>query len=249
MATEPRQGKHRDSTGIRLLRDRFTRLRRKVGSGTAILSVLDKLCFQLRLPVHIFLVRYYPAGCFSSARPNKHERFLIRQATPDELYRAAPEFGNEMSSRFIDAALANGDLCSAAFEGDRMVAFQWCSAAPTRLFKNTNICVGKGNHYIYRSYTAPPYRGLRLHISLLEFCAQNFARNTTLVVCIAAYNEISLMGVAYRSMTKSGQSGVNVGMVCLARCWRWIALFQGRQTAATCRRLGIKYTYDPGPEL
>lgn len=249
MTDNPRDDTRKNSRGIRLLRDRFKRLRRKIGMGMAVLSILDKLCFQLRLPIHIFLVRYYPAGCFSDAVPFSSDRFSLRLATPEELHLAAPNFGQEMSSRFVEAALANGDICGAVFEGDRMIAFQWFSSAPTRLFKDTNINVGPGNYYVYRSYTAPAYRGLRLHMRLLEFCTQYVGEKANIVACIAAYNEISLMGVAFRPMTKLGQSGVNVGMVCLVRCWRWIWTFQKRATAATCASLGINYTYCQGPEL
>ena len=56
----------------------------------------------------------------------------VRLADRDDLVAAArdPQFG--LVPADIDAALARGDICAAAFDGDRMVSYVWRSFSSAR---------------------------------------------------------------------------------------------------------------------
>jgi hypothetical protein len=95
------------------------------------------------------------------------QRFTLRQATRDDLYKASRDMPDQLSAEFIDASLCRGDVCTAAFDGLEMVAFSWFSFSCAPGQDGTWVDFDKPYRYIYKSYTRPDYRGMRLQPPLL----------------------------------------------------------------------------------
>ncbi len=89
-------------------------------------------------------------------------RYPVRQASRDELLRAAEDMPQQLSIAFIDAALARGDFCVAAFDGDRMIAFGWVAFARAPNVPGLAVVVAPPYRYGYKIFTHPDYRGQRI---------------------------------------------------------------------------------------
>lgn len=92
----------------------------------------------------------------------------IRMATRADLAAAARDLPGALGAEFVDAALARGDLCAAAFDGPHMVAYAWASFSTAPHDDELWVVVEPAHEYAYKSYTRPEYRGRRLvhHVSL-----------------------------------------------------------------------------------
>ncbi|HEX2482149.1 MAG TPA: hypothetical protein VHQ69_09735 [Methylomirabilota bacterium] len=55
--------------------------------------------------------------------------------------------------------LDRGDLCVAAFEGERLIAYVWRAFGSTPAEDGLWITVPKPARYGYKSFTRPEYRG------------------------------------------------------------------------------------------
>jgi hypothetical protein len=86
----------------------------------------------------------------------------IRIASREELLRASANPALQMSAAFIDDALARGDICCAAFDGDDMVAYVWRAFVATRHVEGIWVCFRAPFRYGYKALTLPAWRGRRL---------------------------------------------------------------------------------------
>lgn len=71
-----------------------------------------------------------------------------------------------MDAAFIRAALAKGDRCYGALDGETLAAYGWYSTRPTAVTAIADdmvLCFDTAYAYMYRGYTPPAYRGRRLH--------------------------------------------------------------------------------------
>lgn len=93
----------------------------------------------------------------------------MRLATRDELMEAArdPEFG--LVPADVDLALARGDICAAAFDGERMVSYVWRSFSSAKYGDDLWVEIRKPYRYGYKGYTMPEYRGRHLQNSVALF--------------------------------------------------------------------------------
>jgi hypothetical protein len=77
-------------------------------------------------------------------------------------YARRPE--SEMSSRFLDEALARGDECYAIRDGDALAAYGWYSFGRTPVgLQDLVLAFSPGYVYMYKGFTDVRYRGQRLH--------------------------------------------------------------------------------------
>jgi hypothetical protein len=74
---------------------------------------------------------------------------------------ADPKF--DVSTRFLDEALAKGDQCYGFLDGERVAAFGWYSLKPTKISDDLTFHFGSAYAYMYKGFTDPDYRGQRLH--------------------------------------------------------------------------------------
>ena len=81
-----------------------------------------------------------------------------------ELLAAAvrPELG--LTSTFIAAAFAKGDVCEAALRNGEIVSFAWSAFTPTHCHDGVFIRFDERARYSYFAYTLPAYRGRHLFL-------------------------------------------------------------------------------------
>lgn len=87
--------------------------------------------------------------------------FEGRFATEEELARYAGE--QEFSADFLRRAFSRGDRCYAIFDGDALASHGWYSNLPTPIDEQLVLHFGEAYTYMYKGFTAPAYRGKRLH--------------------------------------------------------------------------------------
>ena len=107
-------------------------------------------------------------------------QFRFERIEPAELLRFAKNFDYELTPRFILASAKKGDECYAIMDGEQLASYGWYSRRPT-LLDNEQLILRFGNGYVYmyKGFTAPAYRGQRLHAigmtrSLAAYKAQGF---------------------------------------------------------------------------
>jgi hypothetical protein len=97
-----------------------------------------------------------------------------------ELHEFARDPANEMSRDFLDAALARGDQCYGIVDRGRLAAYGWYAFGPTPIgIPGMLLHFRRGYVYMYKGFTAKPYRGKRLHaigmmLALNEYRNQGF---------------------------------------------------------------------------
>lgn len=89
--------------------------------------------------------------------------FEARFAGEDELAKFAKDGAHGLSTDFVRRACAQGDRCYALFDGEALAAYGWYSNLPTPIDEHFVLSFDPAYTYMYAGYTAPAYRGKRLH--------------------------------------------------------------------------------------
>jgi hypothetical protein len=89
--------------------------------------------------------------------------FEARFVGEDELAEFAKDGAHGFSTDFLRQACARGDRCYALFDGDALAACGWYSNVPTLIDEHFVLHFDPAFTYMYNGYTAPAYRGKRLH--------------------------------------------------------------------------------------
>ena len=79
-----------------------------------------------------------------------------------ELLRWCADAGLELSEQHVRLALDRGDLCLGAYDGERLVGYQWIGFGPTPHVAGLWVRVRTGDCYIYKKFVHRDYRGLRI---------------------------------------------------------------------------------------
>lgn len=93
----------------------------------------------------------------------------VRLANREDLLRAAEDPGFGLVPEDFDAALVRGDICAAAFDGERMVSYVWRSFSTARYGDDVWVEITKPYRYGYKGYTDPAYRGRQLQNTVALF--------------------------------------------------------------------------------
>ncbi len=110
----------------------------------------------------------------SSVATDLNNSVSTRVATRQDLMRAAQDTSIDFDQDFIDGAFDRGDKCFAAFDGTRMVSYEWISYSTTPLDNGLWVAFEKPYRYGYKSFTLPEYRGRHLRSQNLpdRFCIE-----------------------------------------------------------------------------
>jgi hypothetical protein len=222
--------RHNDSTSWLRLAARLARIRRTTvdfGWPAALQAAAQGAVNRIALCRVLKCVRVSEADPrYLAIDPRFHHGFLD-EAT---LRRFSGDPRRDLSSRFLDEALAKGDRCYGILDGDRLASFGWYSAVPTRICDDLRFCFDRRYIYMYKGFTDPDYRGQRLHALGMTSALRQFLGHGAegLVSYVDATNFDSL-----RSCYRMGYT--NVGQIyCLrARDHYWI------HADAGCRKLGV----------
>ncbi len=133
----------------------------------------------------------------------------IRNATREQLLRAAEDPDMGLDAKGIDELLSRGDRCTAAFDGERMIAYVWRSFSSARWAPNVWVVFAKPYRYGYKSFTHPDYRGRRISTAMSLFMDRECiaAGYTHAISLIETHNFVSLAAERHRPAVNVGHVG------------------------------------------
>ncbi|HVO31905.1 MAG TPA: GNAT family acetyltransferase [bacterium] len=117
-----------------------------------------------------------------------------------QLRDLARDPANELSSSFLDEALAKGDRCYGFLAGDTLAAYGWYSAKPTAIdLPGLVLSFDPRWVYMYKGFTRPDHRGQRLHAigmtrALVALQAEGYAG----IVSYVEWNNFASLRSCYR---------------------------------------------------
>jgi hypothetical protein len=133
----------------------------------------------------------------------------LRMATLDELLRAArePELG--LNAHDVRIALQRGELCVAAFDGERMIGYVWRALMPTRWAPHVWVEFSKPYRYGRKGMTLADYRGRHIANALSLFMDRYCLDQGYLhiISMIETHNFSSIEATKYRPRTFVGFAG------------------------------------------
>jgi len=86
----------------------------------------------------------------------------VRIASRDELLVASRSPIYDLAPTFVDEALAQGDLCIAAYENEKIIAYVWRAFSATPHVDGVWVDFGAKYRYGYKAFTHPAYRQQQL---------------------------------------------------------------------------------------
>jgi hypothetical protein len=220
-------------TGLSTLRIAVKALRRlwvHCGPGYAILWGIAQICSRLLPRLRFLLIRVHEASYLATSPPPETPNYELRIATDTEVMRALQDDTNVMSPEFVQQALLRGDTCVAAFAGDRVVSYGWCSAGPTPISDNVFLKVGSDYIYGHKANTSRRHRGKGLHTAVIRHAGRELAasRGKGMVAYIDATNDRSLVSEA-----RVGQLQTGLVLIWLGR-WKMRVWY-----SRICRKVGL----------
>ena len=128
------------------------------------------------------------------------------------LDRVAADPELEMTPEFVRAAFDRGDRCYVITDGRRIASYGWYSCRSTPIFGGLMFCFDPAYTYMYKGYTHPDYRGLRLHaIGMSRALAESSGPDCRgLVSFVERTNQSSLKScyrMGYTGVTKIAVTG------------------------------------------
>ncbi|MCH7489250.1 MAG: GNAT family acetyltransferase [Gemmatimonadetes bacterium] len=103
-----------------------------------------------------------PDGAARLLSPNEVEEVVVD----------GPRFGLDMA--FVREAHVRGDSCIGCFDGKVLASYGWYSDKPDQLNADLRLIFDRDYVYMYRGYTAPGYRGRRLHAKCMAAALRHF---------------------------------------------------------------------------
>ena len=117
-----------------------------------------------------FLAVVYVRPHYASPRlPKLADNRSVRIASREELLLASRTPLYELEPTSIEAAIARGNLCIAAFENEKIIAYLWRAFSATPHVDGLWVDFGAKYRYGYKAFTHPKYRQQKLQhlVSLL----------------------------------------------------------------------------------
>jgi len=200
-----------------LLRSLYRRLMRRV-------APFLQVSFALTHPLGRNEIRQTHAGC------------SLRVATREELLRATANPALQLTPAFVDHALSRGDICTAAFHGEDMVAYTWRAFVPTRHKDDVWLTFEPPYRYGYKALTLPAWRGRHLHEAISPLADQ---------LCIERGHTMAIGFIEthnYASLTSSRRTGdEKIGVIGYLRIAGRVFPFR----SPGARRAGFGFTWRP----
>lgn len=100
----------------------------------------------------------------------------LRMVLRDELVEAADDPELDLSPQFVRDALARGDECVGAFDGEKLVAYAWRTVTAAPHADGLWVRAERPHLYGYKGYTRDSYRGRHLATSLSRSSDAHFMK-------------------------------------------------------------------------
>ena len=164
--------------------------------------------------------------------------FCFKELTPAELAEYARDPSNDLEPEVVNRAGDGRNICYAALDGPRLAAYGWYareSIEAEHCF-GFELALPSDVAYMYKGYTHPDYRGLRLHGITMGLALKHLSHNgvQSLISTVNWTNDASL-----RSCGRSGYR--RMGQLIRCRVGRW----EPHLVTAKARRQGVQVLH-PG---
>ena len=118
-----------------------------------------------------------------------------------------PEMGLDAAD--VDALLRRGDMCVAAFAGDRMIAYVWRAFSIARWAPNVWVRFEKPYRYGFKGFTHPDFRGRRVSTALSFFSDRACAERgySQAIALVEVHNLSSFAAEKHRQSVVVGYAG------------------------------------------
>ncbi len=107
----------------------------------------------------------------------------------ETLLRASGDPELDLDPGFVSDALARGDLCFGALEGERLLSYAWRSLGVAPAREGMWVRVARPHHYAYKAFTLPKWRGKHLHIAVSLASDEHFRAHGS--GAEVGYNEVT----------------------------------------------------------
>ena len=114
-----------------------------------------------------------------------------------QLFELAKNPDNKLIESFVRPALAKGDECYGALDGETLANYGWYSNKPTEMDNGLTLHFNPDYTYMYNAFTHPKYRGKRLHAIGMNRALREYLRRgfKGLISCVESHNFSSLQSV------------------------------------------------------
>jgi hypothetical protein len=165
---------------------------------------------------------------FLDLSPEFHSEFL----DDSQLRKFGRDPRNDLSTEFLDAALAKGDECYGVLRGAELVSYSWYSTQPTIASDGLTIHFNSDFIYRYKGFTHPAYRGRRLHAREISRAVRDFQiRGFRGTVAYVESNNFASLRSCYRVGYRHVGNALVLGIQ--NRTWAW--------TGRACRDFGCSF--------
>jgi GNAT superfamily N-acetyltransferase len=168
-----------------------------------------------RVGVRLSRVVVRPLDTFAPLPPAPEIR--CRRLREAEIHLWTYDAALELRAARVRAALDRGDVCVGAYDGDRLIAYEWVAFGTTPHVAGLWVEFKASDCYIYRKFVHPAYRGLGIS-ALLDAEANLVAarHKRERVVCAIDLDNVA----SWKAAKRSGSSTVGyVGYIaCFGFC-------------------------------
>ena len=123
-----------------------------------------------RLRPWLLFARVYRLGIKQYPEITVDPRFEFHPPSKDELASAYAQYPQQLDQKMVEAALARGDICMAAFDRDndnRMAGFVFGTTGTALHGDGLWVAVDYPNIYGYKGYVDPAYRGMGVNQAMI----------------------------------------------------------------------------------
>jgi hypothetical protein len=159
-------------------------------------------------------------------------------ATADELARWQGEARHQLDPEFLQQALAREDRCFAITYGQTLASYGWYSQRPTAISTDLILHFNPAWVYMFKGYTLPEYRGMRLHaIGMAHALDAHVREGARGILSYVESNNFASLRSCYRMGYEP------LGTIVACRTPRKTHLFASRG----CRRYGLRLEVEANP--
>jgi len=161
----------------------------------------DLQCRLVNTAAHFQILRGMTVRMRNVRDPSLYEApgFDARFLKEGELWIYAQDPAHQISPEFLGVALERGDRCYGLIDrrGGALAAYGWYSNLRTPLDEHFLLHFERSWSYMYKGYTMPAYRGMRLHaIGMCRALRElRHEGRKGLISCVASNNHASLQSV------------------------------------------------------
>ncbi|HVY45686.1 MAG TPA: hypothetical protein VHB21_07395 [Minicystis sp.] len=147
--------------------------------------------------------------------------------------------GADLDEAFVRDAMAHGDRCYAALDGDTLASYGFYSTRPTPIDEHAVLHFDPAYAYMYKGFTRPAYRGKRLHgIGMARATAELVAEGKRGLVSYVRSNNFASLRSCYRLGYRDFGRIVLASFGDVRRAW----------ASAGCKRFGFRAEVVDAPE-